>query len=192
MSVIATSLSPRHTFSKTSLSSITLIAGLGVKDDCHSGITVQHRSRLHIKPSPPNLRQVHLIHSELFSEVRDLEPCSEGEAFVVKPGDLGENITTVNIDLLALSAGTKLHFVSRETDGGEHPVVRVTGLRNPCPQIDGFAKGLKEKCLLRNRDREVVGRKCGIMGVVEVGGEVWVGAAIVIEAPAMFKSLECV
>ncbi|MCJ1405643.1 hypothetical protein MMC11_008872 [Xylographa trunciseda] len=192
MSVIATSLSLTHTFSKTSLSSITLLPGLGVQGDCHSGITVQHRSRLHIKPAPPNLRQVHLIHSELFSELSGLEARSKGEAFVVKPGDLGENITTMNLDLLALSAGTKLHFLGKENECGEHPIVRITGLRNPCPQIDGFANGLKEKCLLRDGDRQIVGRKSGIMGVVEVGGEVRVGDTIVVEAPVTFKALECV
>ena len=195
MSVLSVSLSTTHRFSKPAQASITLIANVGVKGDCHSGQTVQHRSRLHIQPAPPNLRQVHLIHSELLHEFR--VPDQPGRTpYVVTPGQLGENITTAGIDLLALSAGTKLHFLPAGTTAisstGEHPVVTVTGLRNPCLQIDHFQKGLKERCVVRDGTRSVVARKAGIMGVVDLGGVVVPGQCIIIEHPETFVPLECV
>ncbi|KAL3425418.1 hypothetical protein PVAG01_02209 [Phlyctema vagabunda] len=191
MSVVSVALSQEHKFSKTSLSSITLLPGLGVKGDCHCGVTDQHSSRLHIKPPPYNLRQVHLIHAELFEEV---SRSSDGTKFSVQPGQLGENITTAGIDLLELSTGTKLHFVGDLQAGldVEHPVVMITGLRNPCSQIDRFQKGLKEKCLLRDSERKITGRKAGVMSIVKVGGEVKNGAIIIVEKPERFKALECV
>ncbi|KAH8601535.1 MOSC domain-containing protein [Bisporella sp. PMI_857] len=190
MSVLSVARSSDHKFHKDPADSINLLEGLGVEGDCHLGVTVQHRSRLHIRPPPPNLRQVHLIHAELFSEF--LTPNADG-AFKVLPGQLGENITTKGIDLLALSTGTKLHFLNEGKQmGDEHAVVRVCGVRNPCPQIDKFQKGLKERCLVRDRNRNVVGRKAGIMGVVDTGGKVERRARIVVEAPEIFEALECV
>ena len=112
----------------------------------------------------------------------------------MEPGQLGENITTVGIDLLGLSKGTRLHFLN-DVEAGldqDHAVVTVTGLRNPCPQIDKFQKGLRERCLLRDENRNVAGRKAGIMSIVEVSGEVKRGARIVVEEPAEFGVLECV
>jgi MOSC domain-containing protein YiiM len=114
---------------------------------------------------------------------------------VLKPGDLGENVTTKGIDLLKLPESTLLTFVNpgEKDDGNEKPTIRVTGLRNPCPQIDKFSDGLREECLLRNENREIVGRKAGIMAVVEVGGEVKVGAEIEIKLPqGERKALSCV
>jgi len=110
----------------------------------------------------------------------------------VKPGDLGENITTKEVELLELGSGTRLVFVNGGEEQDKSAVVRITGLRNPCPQIDKFQKGLKEGCLLRDEERNVVGRKAGVMGVVEVGGVVRVGARILVKCPAVFESLECV
>lgn len=185
MSVLSVSLSQSHNFSKDPTSSITLLKGLGVKGDCHAGVTVQHRSRLHIQPPPANLRQVHLMQYETLKQ------------FDLEPGDLGENITTEGIDLLALSAGTKLHFVPAGSDidvnaAEAHPVVVITGLRNPCPQIDRFRKGLQEKFIVRDANRNIVTRKAGVMSVVEVGGNVDKGMKLVVETPATFVALECV
>jgi MOSC domain-containing protein YiiM len=184
MSVTDVSLSTTHVFTKASVPSITLVKDLGVLGDCHYGATVQHRSRLHIKPPPPNLRQVHLIGCELFEELAATED-SNGIKHEVKPGDLGENITTRGLDLHALGTGTLLHFLPCDlvdlTVG--HPVVRITGLRNPCPQIEKFQKGLRERCLVRDTSRSIVDYKGGIMGVVEKGGDVKPGSKIVVEEP---------
>lgn len=197
MSVLSVSLSTTHRFSKTPQASITLIANLGVDGDCHGGHNAQHRSRLHITPAPRNLRQVHLIHAELFTEFH-VPDQSGGTSYTVTPSQLGENITTTGIDLLGLSAGTKLHFLPAGqgaavmASSGEHPIVAVTGLRNPCPQIDHFQKGLKERCLVRDGTNAVVARKAGIMGVVDVGGVVEAGQCIIVERPETFIALECV
>ncbi|OJD16995.1 hypothetical protein AJ78_02884 [Emergomyces pasteurianus Ep9510] len=198
MSVLNVNRSASHSFSKPSVSSITLIPNLGVEHDAHAGATVKHRSRLHINPPPPNLRQVHLIHSEILSSA------SSGDVMIL-PGELGENITTTGIDLLALGRGTKLRFVSGiapvvgdGVDVNAAPAaaavaeVTVTGLRNPCPQIDRFRKGLKEKFLVRDGDGQIIGRRAGIMGVVEQGGEVRPGMKILVEKPAVHEPLECV
>lgn len=184
MSVLSVSLSETHAFHKHPVPSITLLANLGVEGDCHLGTTVQHLSRIKADPTKPNLRQVHLIHSELFVEFLE-------SGFQVFPGQLGENITTVGVDLLALSAGTLLHFLN---DGSElsdaHAVVKLTGLRNPCPQIDKFQNGLKEVCLLRDENWNIVGRKAGVMGVVEKPGIIEKGARIVAEESAVYVKME--
>ncbi|MCJ1465723.1 hypothetical protein MMC07_004342 [Pseudocyphellaria aurata] len=191
MSVVAVSISADHVFSKTNKSSITLIAGLGVEGDCHAGLTVQHRSRLKIKPPPPNLRQVHLIQSELFGQVQDKMNHEDGS---VLPGQLGENITTLGIDLLGLSEGTLLRFVAGEDDVGSDDVaaIRIMGLRNPCPQIEKFRKGLQEQCIVRDDERKIVARKAGVMGVAEAAGVVKPGMRILVERPESFKPLGCV
>lgn len=168
-SVIAVNRNETYTFTKPNRDSITLLAGLGVEGDVHSGVTVKHRSRVARDPSQPNLRQVHLMHQELFDEV--------GRAgFTVLPGNLGENITTTGIDLLGLPAGTLLRI-------GEEAVVEVTGLRNPCAQIDNFQPGLLKQVVFRGEDGELV-RKAGIMSVVRTGGVVRPGDPIVAELPA--------
>ncbi|MFE1546397.1 MOSC domain-containing protein [Streptomyces sp. NPDC058718] len=157
-----------YTFTKPNREAITLLAGLGVEGDVHAGVTVKHRSRVARDPSQPNLRQVHLIHAELFEDVA-------GAGFEVAPGDLGENVTTRGIDLLGLPTGTRLHL-------GAEAVVEVTGLRNPCAQIDNFRHGLLKQVLGRDENGEVV-RKAGIMGIVLVGGEVRPGDTIRAELP---------
>ncbi|KAK2805303.1 hypothetical protein FQN50_006204 [Emmonsiellopsis sp. PD_5] len=198
MSVLSVSLSPTHSFSKSPVSSITLIPNLGVQGDAHAGQTVQHLSRLHIKPPPPNLRQVHLIHCELLASV-STSSGSTTTGKPLQPGDLGENITTTGLELLALGKGTKLRFVVDDDgnmSGGEvagaGAVVEVQGLRNPCPQIDKFQNGLKEKLVVRDANRAVVGRLAGIMGTVEAGGDIRPGMRIVVEKPAVYRKLECV
>ncbi|MFF5970272.1 MOSC domain-containing protein [Streptomyces sp. NPDC012769] len=158
-----------YSFTKPNRESITLLAGLGVEGDVHAGVTVKHRSRVAKDPTVPNLRQVHLIHSELFDDVA-------GAGFEVAPGDLGENITTRGIDLLALPTGTRLHL-------GAEAVVEVTGLRNPCAQIDNFRHGLLKQVLGRDESGRIV-RKAGIMSVVLTGGEVRPGDTIRVELPA--------
>jgi MOSC domain-containing protein YiiM len=185
--VVAVCRDHLHRFTKTPVERITLVAGLGVAGDAHAGTTVQHRSRVRRDPSQPNLRQVHLIHAELFEE-------AAAAGHRLGPGDLGENLTTAGLALLELPVGTRLHL------GGA--VIRLTGLRNPCRQIDGFQRGLlkvvvaradgvrsaSEPTLSRSGgvllldDRPIV-RKAGVMGVVEVGGEVTPGQAIEVELP---------
>ena len=131
--VISVASDSGHNFSKITKPAITLIAGLGVKGDAHSGVTVKHRSRVARDPTQPNLRQVHLIHSELFDEVA-------GQGLEVYPGQMGENITTRGLDLLAMPQGTRLHL-------GADAVIEITGLRNPCSQIEKFQSGLLKACL---------------------------------------------
>src|SRR5690242_15777233 len=126
--VMAVSCSPTHTLSKPNQQSIRLLTGLGVEGDAHLGETVKHRSRVARDPSQPNLRQVHLIHAELHDEL-------QAAGFTVSAGQMGENITTRGIDLLLLPTGTRLHF-------GNTAVIEVTGLRNPCTQLDDFQSGL--------------------------------------------------
>jgi MOSC domain-containing protein YiiM len=166
--VIAVCRSPRHKFSKSTELSIRLLAGLGVEGDAHMGETVMHRSRVRVDPSQPNLRQVHLIHAELHDELK-------AAGFKVQPGAIGENITTSGIDLLGLPTGTVLRI-------GKSAVIRITGLRNPCTQLDGFQPGLTAAVLDRDAEGRVV-RKAGVMSVVLQSGEVVPGDAITLELP---------
>ena len=176
--VSSVGLSRTHQFSKMPGAKITLVEGLGVQGDAHFGATVKHRSRVARDPSQPNLRQVHLLHTELFSELSE-------KGFAVNAGDLGENITTVGIDLLGLFESTVLHI-------GATAQVRITGLRNPCSQIDGFHKGLMAATLDRDADGHLV-RKAGVMSVVIRGGEVATGDTIEIVPPAgRLRPLVCV
>jgi hypothetical protein len=166
--VLAVHLSNSHSFSKLTVDLITLVAGLGVKEDSHFGKTVQHLSRIAKDPTLPNLRQVHLIHSEVFVEVDE-------KGFSVQPGDLGENITTTGVDLLGLPTGTRLHL-------GESVIIELTGLRNPCAQIEKFQSGLLAALLSKDADGRLV-RKAGVMSVVITGGDVRPGDAIRVELP---------
>jgi MOSC domain-containing protein YiiM len=168
--VIAVSVCASHAFSKASQPSIRLLKGLGVEGDAHMGPTVKHRSRVAVNPSQPNLRQVHLIQSELFRTLA-------AQGFTVHPGDMGENITTRGIDLLALPRGTRLRL-------GNDAIVEITGLRNPCKQIDGFQQGLMEAVIERDPERGLI-RKAGVMGIVLEGGAVVPGDGISIELPTM-------
>jgi MOSC domain-containing protein YiiM len=166
--VRAVSRDAGHRFSKPVCDRIRLLAGLGVEGDAHQGVTVQHRSRVAQDPTRPNLRQVHLIHEELFAEVA-------GAGFDVLPGQLGENVTTAGLDLLALPTGTLLRL-------GADAVVEVTGLRNPCLQIDNFQDGLLKQVVGRDERGELI-RRAGIMGVVLTGGVVRPGDPVGVELP---------
>lgn len=166
--VAAVSRSAGHTFSKVPQPAVVLVAGLGVEGDAHQGATVRHRSRVARDPAQPNLRQVHLIHAELHDELL-------AAGFTVGPGDLGENVTTRGLDLLALPTGTRLRL-------GADAVVEVTGLRNPCAQLDAFQQGLTAAVLDRDAEGRLV-RKAGVMAVVMAGGEVRPGDAIAVELP---------
>ena len=166
--VTAVSRSPKHTLVKPNERSIRLLEGLGVEGDAHSGTTVKHRSRVARDPSQPNLRQVHLIHGELHDELREA-------GFALSAGQMGENITTRGVDLLGLPAGTRLHL-------GDSAVVEVTGLRNPCAQLNRIQPGLMAATLDREEDGNLV-RKAGIMGVVIASGEVCPGDPIRVELP---------
>jgi MOSC domain-containing protein YiiM len=156
-----------HRFSKAGALAIRLIAGEGVEGDAHRGVTVQHRSRVAADPSQPNLRQVHLIPAELFADLA-------GRGFSIGPGDLGENITTEGLDLAALPTGARL------TIGAA--VVEITGLRNPCGQIDAFRKGLLAAVLDRAPDGRLI-RKAGVMGIVVTGGDIHPGDTIAVALP---------
>jgi MOSC domain-containing protein YiiM len=165
--VLAVHRSPTHSFSKKPALSIRLIAGLGVEGDAHAGETVRHRSRVARNPTQPNLRQVHLIHSELHDELN-------AAGFNVTPGDMGENITTRGLDLLALPTGTRLLIGAA--------VIELTGLRNPCIQLDRFQQGLMQATLDRNTAGNLI-RKAGVMGVVLISGDVLPDVSIHIEIP---------
>jgi len=167
--VVAVSLSGTHDFSKIAQPTIRLLAGLGVEGDAHLGRTVQHRSRVAQDPQQPNLRQVHLIHAELHEEL-------QGRGFAVAAGSLGENVTTRGVDLLALPRGTRLLL-------GASAVVEITGLRNPCHQLDDHQSGLMRAVLARDARGGLI-RKAGVMGIVLADGEVRAGDAIGIELPA--------
>lgn len=167
--VVAVSCSGSHAMSKPIVERVRLLAGLGVEGDAHAGVTVKHRSRVARDPTQPNLRQVHLIHAELFDELRTM-------GFDVTPGLMGENVTTRGVALLALPTGSRLHI-------GGSAIVEITGLRNPCTQLDGLQPGLMEAVIQRDPARGLL-RKAGVMGIVIAGGEVCAGDRIRIEEPA--------
>jgi MOSC domain-containing protein YiiM len=174
--VAAVSADRAHAFSKPGRERIRLLAGLGVEGDAHLGVTVQHLSRVARDPSRPNLRQVHLIHSELHDELA-------AAGFTVRPGDMGENVTTTGLDLLGLATGTRLLL-------GDDAVVEVTGLRNPCLQLDRFAPGLMSAVLDRDAAGRLV-RKAGVMAVVLTTGYVRPDDVIGVELPpGPFRPLE--
>jgi MOSC domain-containing protein YiiM len=167
--VTAVCRSATHTMSKRCEDSVRLLAGLGVEGDAHLGETVKHRSRVRRDATQPNLRQVHLIHAELQDELREA-------GFRVLPGQMGENVTTRGVDLLGLPAGTRLQL-------GEAAVVEVTGLRNPCVQLDGIQQGLMAATLSRDEQGNLI-RLAGVMSIVLAGGEVRPGDPIQVELPA--------
>jgi len=158
-----------HRFSKQPVDHLTLIAGLGVEGDAHAGVTVKHRSRVARDPSQPNLRQLHLLHAEIFEELAL-------QGFTLKPGDIGENVTTRGIDLLGLGTGTRLCL-------GTEAIVEITGLRNPCAQLDHFQPGLMAAMLGRDAAGGLV-RKSGVMAIVLQGGVLRAGDPIIILPPA--------
>ena len=164
----AVSASAAHTMAKPGREAITLVAGHGVEGDVHAGATVKHRSRVRRDATRPNLRQVHLIHAELHDELR-------AAGFDVQPGQMGENVTTRGVGLLALPTGTRLRL-------GSEAVVEVTGLWNPCVQLDGIQPGLMQANLDRDADGNLV-RKTGVMSVVVEGGEVRPGDGVEVELP---------
>jgi MOSC domain-containing protein YiiM len=166
--VLAVARSDGHSLAKGLQDSIVLLAGLGVEGDAHCGATVKHRSRVRRDPTQPNLRQVHLIHAELHDELRDA-------GFALEPGRMGENVTTRGVELLGLPAGTRLRLA-------DEAVVELTGLRNPCTQLDGIQPRLMAATLGRGQSGELV-RRAGVMGVVLAGGEVRPGQPIDVELP---------
>jgi len=166
--VVAVSRAAHHRFSKAGQLAIRLKAGLGIEGDAHAGHTVQHVWQRRRQPQAPNLRQVHLFPLEMLEDLRR-------RGFAVGPGDLGENVTTCGIDLIALPARSRLVFV-----GGA--AVEVTGLRDPCRQLDRFAPGLMQALLDRAGDGTVL-RKAGIMAIVIAGGDIRPGDAITVQPP---------
>jgi MOSC domain-containing protein YiiM len=167
--VVAVSQSSRHGFSKQPRLEVRLVAGLGVEGDAHAGATVKHRSRVARDPTQPNLRQVHLLHAELLDALR-------GRGFDLAPGDVGENVLTAGVDLLGLPTGTRLHL-------GDRAVVEVTGLRNPCAQLDRFRPGLMAAVLERDAAGNLV-RKAGVMAIVVASGAVRPRDPIAVRLPA--------
>jgi len=176
--VISVSRSASHRFSKDVAESIRLLAGLGVEGDAHCGALVKHRYRVKQDPTQPNLCQVHLLQAELFEELRR-------KGFAIAPGEMGENITTAGIDLLGLPTGALLTI-------GETAVVEVTGLRNPCVQMNQFRAGLMTAVIERKSAGKVI-KKAGIMGIVIAGGVVRAGDTIRAEMPERpWRELVCV
>lgn len=167
--VTAVSRKPGHGVDKPNQLMIRLVAGHGVEGDAHFGIKVKHRSRVRANPDQPNLRQVHLLHAELHDELAGL-------GFRMTPGLMGENVTTRGVDFLGLPRGTRLRL-------GAAAVVEITGLRNPCTQLDGLAPGLMAACVGRDAEGRPV-RKAGVMAIVLTGGDVKAGDPIVVEPPA--------
>lgn len=167
--VEAVARSSEHAFSKPTEGIIRLLAGLGVEGDAHCGATVKHRSRVAVDPTQPNLRQVHLIAGELIDELR-------GQGFDVAAGVMGENITTRGLDLIDLPRGTRMRL-------GAKAVIEITGLRNPCAQLDNYQQGLTRAVLDKGPEGELI-RKAGIMAIVLTGGQVSPGDAIAVELPA--------
>lgn len=167
--VVAVSRKAGHGVDKPNQLVIRLVEGHGVEGDAHHGVTVKHRSRVRQNPDQPNLRQVHLLHAELHAELA-------GQGFALRPGLMGENVTTRGIDLLGLPRGAILRL-------GAEAVVEVTGLRNPCTQLDGLADGLMAACLGRTPEGEPL-RKAGVMAIVLKGGAVRAGDAILVTLPA--------
>lgn len=165
--VLAVHRSAAHQFSKSTVAEIDLVEGVGVVGDAHAGTTVQHLSRVRADASQPNLRQVHLIHAELFNHLATV-------GHEVSPGDLGENITTHGIALLGLPVGTRLTI--------SEAVITVTGLRNPCQQINDFQPGLL-KHVLRTDAAGNVERLTGVMGIVSRGGTVRADDEITVTLP---------
>jgi MOSC domain-containing protein YiiM len=166
--IIAVSSGATHRFSKPPQLWIRVLAGLGVEGDAHQGTTVKHRSRVARDPSQPNLRQVHLLHAELLDELA-------AAGFRVGPGQIGENVLTRGIDLLGLPTGARLHL-------GATVQLEVTGLRNPCLQLDRFQPGLMRAVLDRDADGNLI-RKAGVMSIVLAGGEIRAGDAVRVELP---------
>lgn len=175
--VVAVHRRSDHAFSKDTVPAIELVAGHGVRDDAHGGSTVRHRSRVAKDPTQPNLRQVHLLHAELFDNLRE-------RGFAIEAGQLGENITTRGVDLLGLSVGALLRI-------GSDVVIRVTGLRNPCQQLDDFRPGLLAAVLDRSADGTII-RKIGIMGTVQQSGAVRAGDRIVVSESTCRAPLQVV
>lgn len=169
MRVVSVSAAAGHRFSKQVMSEIELVAGEGVAGDAHCGVTVKHRSRVAVDPNQPNLRQVHLVHIELFND-------PEIAPFALRPGDIGENILTEGVALLDLPRGTRLSIGETE--------IEITGLRNPCAQLDAFRPGLTRAMLGRDAEGGLV-RKAGVMGIVGRGGIIRAGDAIVIRPPPL-------
>lgn len=166
--VLAVSRDEGHRFSKRAVASITLIEGIGVEGDAHAGEFVQHLSRRRRDPAAPNLRQVHLIHSELFAQVAE-------RGHEVAPGQLGENVTTSGIDILSLPRGTRLTL-------GADAVIEVTGLRNPCSQINGLSPGLMKELVHVDEAGDTI-RLAGVMSTVVRGGVVRPGDPIAVQLP---------
>jgi MOSC domain-containing protein YiiM len=173
--VIAVSARKGHRLSKDPQLSIRLLAGLGVEDDAHCGEKVKHRSRARFNPGLPNLRQVHLMHAELFDELA-------AKGFAIAPGEMGENILTRGVDLLSLSTGTVIHL-------GETATVQLTGLRNPCIQLERHKAGLMAAVLDRTPDGDLI-RKAGVMAIVLTGGDVRPGDTIGMTAPESVTPLK--
>ena len=175
--VVSVSLSESHSFSKATAESIRLLAGLGVEGDAHCGVLVKHRYRVKQDPTQLNLCQVHLLQAELFVELR-------GKGFEIAPGEMGENVTTLGIDLLGLPTGSLLRL-------GESAMVEVTGLRNPCVLMNNFRAGLMPAVIEKSAGKVV--KKAGVRGIVVAGGVVKAGDAIRVELPERpWREMVCV
>ena len=173
--IISVGAGRKHGLNKLPALSIRLLEGHGVEGDAHCGDRIKHRSRARFNPGLPNLRQVHLLHSELLTELA-------ASGFALSPVQMGENVSTAGLDLLGLPRGTRLRL-------GDDAVVELTGLRNPCIQLERMMPGLMDACLGRDADGGLV-RKAGVMAIVVTGGEVRAGDAILVELPDVHVPLK--
>jgi MOSC domain-containing protein YiiM len=167
--VVAVAAAPGHQLSKRIVPEIRLVEGLGIQGDAHLGQTTQHQTQVRSDPTRPNLRQVHLMHAELFPELA-------AKGYEIGPAMLGENITTEGVDVLSLPRGTLLRI-------GRDAVVQLTGLRNPCRQLDAFRPGLAQAMFGKDENGELV-RKAGVMSIVVSGGAIRAGDVIIVDVPA--------
>lgn len=167
--VVAVSSDRGHRFSKMPQRDILLVEGHDVEGDAHAGPFVRHRYLARRQPRLPNLRQAHLIPSELFGMLRSC-------GYEIDPGQLGENITTAGLDLESLPLGTRILL-------GPTASVELTGLRTPCALIDRFRSGLKQHLLAFAKTGPAF--RCGVMGVARTGGRVAAGdvAGVVLPSP---------
>jgi MOSC domain-containing protein YiiM len=171
--VVAVASDRRHRFSKPTQDHIVLVEGHGIEGDAHAGAFVRHRYLAHRHPRLPNLRQVHLISSELFASLADA-------GFKVGAGELGENITTAGLELERMPLGTLIEL-------GPTAIVELTGLRTPCVLIDRFQAGLKRQMLSSAETSPPF--KCGVLGVVRVGGAVATGDSARVRLSSSFRDL---
>lgn len=160
--------SESHDFTKATVEEVVLVAGVGIEGDAHAGATVQHVSRKKKDADRPNLRQVHLVSAELHEEL-------VADGFDLDHGGFGENLVTRGIALGDLPVGTTLAL-------GDDAIIVLTGLRDPCAQIDRHREGLRAAVAFDPGEGPKLFRD-GAMAMVVRGGVVRTGDPIGVALP---------